>query len=196
VGPQFKYRLYLMLDQVQDAIIADAKQHLPGLAQVEPYVGQFGPDGPNQGLVSAPAFFVAVLAAPPAAQQPGDGRLSLDARWSAYCLARNARGPESRGRDAMSMATSWALRLNDLPQWGMEPSVSQPEIEGVQNLYSAALDKKGFALWAVTWRQVVMVGESIWDGDGETPSEVWFGWQPETFPEDYEQLQNSEAPGE
>ncbi|MCC5811201.1 MAG: DUF1834 family protein [Ectothiorhodospiraceae bacterium] len=174
-----------MLGQVQDAILEAAKAGLPGLAQVEPYAGQFGADGPTQGRVTAPAFFVAALDAPLAEHQPGDGRMALDVRWAAYCLARNARGPAQRGRDAMSMAVAFAQLAQDA-QWDLAPEVQHARLEGVQNLYSAALDNKGFALWAVTWRQVVMVGEDMWAG-GDTPSEIWIGWSPETYPDDYEE---------
>lgn len=83
------------LAAVQDAILVQAGEALPGLAQVEPYAGQFGPEGPTQGRVVAPAFFVAALEAPLADEQPGEGRIALDVRWAAYCLARNARGPPS-----------------------------------------------------------------------------------------------------
>ena len=176
-----------MLAAVQDAILADAQQTLTGLAQVEAYAGQFGQEGPSQGRVTAPAFFVAALGAPLAQEQPGDGRMALDVRWAAYCLARNARGSSHRGRDAMSMAEAWAARVAEDAQWGLAPDVMHARLEEVQNLYSAALDSKGFALWAVTWRQVVLVGESIWDGDGETPTEIWAGWSPEDYPEDYEE---------
>ncbi|MCS4503892.1 DUF1834 family protein [Arhodomonas aquaeolei] len=176
---------------MQDAILADARNTLSGLAQVEPYVGQFGQDGPSQGRVTAPAFFVAALGAPLAAEQPGDGRMALDVRWAAYCLARNARGPAERGRDAMSMAEAWAARVAEDAQWGLAPQVMQARLEDMQNLYSAALDSKGFALWAVTWRQVVLVGTSIWDGDGETPTEIWVGWDPDEYPDDYEEQETN-----
>jgi hypothetical protein len=172
---------------VQDAILTTASNTLAGLGQCEAYAGQFGVDGPTRGRVKAPAFFVSALAMPPAAEQPGDGRLALDVRWAAYCLARNARGPAERGRDAMGMAGTWALHLNGLPDWGLAPHVMQPRLEDVRNLYSAALDDKGFALWAVTWSQVVLLGESIWNPDGTTPTEIWLGFSPEVFPDDYEQ---------
>lgn len=173
-----------MFARVQDAILEAAREALPGLAQVEPYAGQFGADGPTQGRVMAPSFFVAALDAPLAQHQPGDGRMALDVRWTAYCLARNARGPAQRGRDAMSMAVAFAQVVQDA-QWGLAPDVQHARLEGAQNLYSAALDGKGFALWAVTWRQVVMVGENMWLG-GDTPSEIWMGFAPERYPEDYE----------
>jgi len=176
-----------MLAAVQDAILAEAEQTLSGLAQVEAYAGQFGQEGPSQGRVIAPAFFVAALGAPPADDQPGDGRMALDVRWAAYCLARNARGAAERGRDAMSMAESWAARVEQDAQWGLAPQVMHARLEDMQNLYSAALDSKGFALWAVTWRQVVLVGTSIWDGDGETPTEIWVGFSPDEHPDDYKE---------
>ncbi|ACL72717.1 hypothetical protein Tgr7_1634 [Thioalkalivibrio sulfidiphilus HL-EbGr7] len=180
------------LAAVQDAILVQAGEALPGLAQVEPYAGQFGPEGPTQGRVVAPAFFVAALEAPLADEQPGEGRIALDVRWAAYCLARNARGAAKRGRDAMSLAVSWAQQVQHA-QWGLAPDVMHARLAGLENLYSAALDAKGFALWAVVWRQVVLVGETAWDGSGETPSEVWAGWQPEQFPDDYERIDGEEV---
>lgn len=178
-----------MLAQVQDAILDDARERLPGLVQVEPYAGQFGQDGPTRGRVSAPAFFVALLGAPLADEQPGDERIALDCRWVAYCLARNARGASDRGRDAMSMAQAWAMHVADHAQFGLAEAVQHARLEGMENLYSAALDDKGFALWAVTWRQVVLVGESMWEGDTETPTEVWVG----VSGEDHEQQESDDG---
>jgi len=40
---------------------------------------------------------------------------------------------------------------------------------------------------------VVLLGETPWDGGGETPSEVWAGWTPEQFPEDYDRIDGEET---
>lgn len=170
---------------VQQAILAAAGAALPGLAQLEPYAGQFGADGPTRGRVSAPALFVAALEAP-LAEQPGDGRLALDVRWAAYCLARNARGAAARGSDAMSLAVSFA-KVVQYNQWGLAPTVQHARLEAVQNLYSATLDDKGFALWAVTWRQVVLLGESPWAGDAAPPTTLIVGTSIHSVPDGYEE---------
>lgn len=180
-----------MILQVQDKVIERAKELLPGLRQAEPYAGQFSADGPNRGRVFAPSFFVAVLDAPLADEQPMDGRMALDVRFAAYCLAQNAQGAASRSADALSMATTFAYELSQMVNWGLGVEVQQSRLEGVQNLYTAALDNKGLGLYSVVWNQVVMIGEGIWQG-GETPTEVWVGIFPEQFPDDYEQV--SEAP--
>ncbi|TGG92528.1 hypothetical protein E4656_13750 [Natronospirillum operosum] len=173
-------------EPVQDAILAAAKAALPGLVMCEPYAGQFGQDGPSRGRMATPGFFLAALDAPPATEQPGEGRIAFEVRWAAYCLSRNAGGAADRGRDAMALATQWAVQVQDA-QWGMAPQVEQAAIEGVQNLYSAELDNKGFGLWAVTWRQVINLGGSIWAGDDVTPTEVWIGQDGEAFPDDYDE---------
>lgn len=174
-----------MLSQVQDAILAAAAEALPGLVQVESYAGQFSADGPDHGRVTAPALFLAALDASLAEHQTGDGRLALDVRWAAYCLARNAKGAAYRGRDAMSMAAAFAQTVHH-SQWGLAPSVQHARLESVQNLYSSHIDNKGFALWVVQWRQVVLLGDNIWEG-GDTPAEIWAGWSPTEFPADYTQ---------
>lgn len=173
-------------EPVVDAILDAAREGLPNLAMCEPYAGQFGQDGPKRGAVAAPGFFLAALDAPPAQEQPGDGRHAFEVRFAAYCLSRNARGAADRGSDAMTMAAEWALQVTD-QHWGLAPQVEQAQLEAVQNLYSAELDNKGFGLWAVTWRQVINLGASIWDGDEETPSEIWVGQDGDDFPDDYDQ---------
>ncbi len=174
------------LDPVQDAVLSAARAALPELRVCKPYEGEFGPEGPTKGVVSTPGFFLAAVEAPPADVQPGDGRLALEVRWQMYCLARNARGSAERGRDAMALAARWAQVVQH-NAWGMAHQVEQAELEQVQNLYTADLDKKGFAMWVVTWRQVVQLGPGIWDGDEEVPDEIWVGQDGESFPGDYEQ---------
>jgi hypothetical protein len=158
-----------MLSDLMEAVLTEARELLPGLRQAEVYAGQFGAEGPSRGRVTAPAFFVAVLDAPPADDQPGDGRMALDARMGAYCLTSNARGAAVRGQDAMAMAVSFARRVSESASWGLAETVQAARLEGVQNLYSSAIDGQGFALWAVTWRQVVLIGESVWQGDFDMP---------------------------
>ncbi|MDT8428494.1 MAG: hypothetical protein RQ757_06980 [Pseudomonadales bacterium] len=176
---------------VVDAVIEAIQGAVPGLAQIETYAGQFASDGPNRTLVSAPAVFLTVLDAPYANDQAGDGRQSFDLRLAAYCLARNAKGAANRAGDAMSLATAVAL-LVPQAHWELGAQVDGARLEGMQNQFVAALDNKGLGLWSVTWRQVVHLGESIWAGSQITPTEVWLGVLPESYPEDYTLI--AEAP--
>ena len=170
---------------VQDAIVERAKQLLPGLAQCERFAGQFGSASPNQGRVIPPAFFVAVLNAVPGKERVGTGQQALVVTFSAYCLTMNAKGAAHRASDAMTMAETFALALEE-EQWGLPNHVGRAALGRGDNLYNTALDNKGFGLWAVTWEQRVIVGPGI-DPEGSTVDDFL------TFNADYDPASDAEG---
>ncbi|MFT4191676.1 MAG: hypothetical protein QM617_09170 [Comamonas sp.] len=144
-----------------DAAIAEirAKFDKKDVVAVEPYGGQFNADESTRTSYACPAIFVSVLG-----WKPGNGESQLLTgrgvrlvRMAAFVVAETKRSRADRLALAMNLADRLALTLT---MW--RPTCTDVmDIAGLEadpradNLYSAALDKKGQALFLVDWWQAV-----------------------------------------
>jgi len=168
------------LDGVVDAVAAVLAKEVKGLRQCKPYAGEF--DGERMAL-HPPALFVACLGGTPSAA--GTGQVELEGRFAAYVVADHAGGPQALNRSALGLVERVVLAVHQR-QWGLA-GVSPAALERVENASSGQIRGRSLALWVVTWRQRLRLGESVWGSDGYQPTEVLAGMGGDA-PEDYEQL--------
>lgn len=175
------------------AVIKGLNARLPHLKTCELHGGRFNVEELKRLGRQAPALFLSALAAP-ANTGVGDGRRQIALQLTAFVLASDQRGLP---RDVAVLNLVEAVMMT-LPQqtWGLPESDTPlrcgfPERISAQNLYSGSLDKVKSALWGVSWRQSVMVGNPAWETGAALAKELYVGIEPETgapHKEDYEQL--------
>jgi len=128
---------------------------LPSLRAVEAFGGRVDSRELQRMLAAAPAAHVAVLGVNPATQLRG-GAVALSVDTAVFLTTASRPGTP---RDAAALTLLDALlRLIPESDWGLDSDVQPPTGIRAQNLYGAEIDKKGLALWAVTWRQQIFVG--------------------------------------
>ena len=147
----------------------------PRKVDCAPHGGRFDATELGRFRLAAPAVRPACLAVA-SAKADGDGSVLLDYRVAAVAIARGGRG-EQRGEQARRLADRIAFELareqkgedsrrlwpqatfsateldpaaGGSARWG---DIGEPREVRAANLYSAQLDGKGVALWAVTWLQ-------------------------------------------
>jgi len=127
--------------------VADAiRAALPSQVRVEGHGGRFDLGELRRVSTRPPGVFVAVLAFEEIGQY-GSYQLTL----AAYLVTADAPGT-SRGDAALALAGGLA-RIVRGNRWGLDESEGVPENIAGRNLYGAAIDKHGIAMWGLTWRQ-------------------------------------------
>jgi len=162
--------------QLLDASVWAIDAGIEGLAQCEVYAGQFRAGETDKARVTAPAVFVACLGAP-IDKDPGTEQVALNCRMAAVVIARNARGRGPRSEDAVCLAEAVAL-LVQYNQFALA-DVGAARVTRLTNDYNRAFDDRGFASWTVEWNQMVLLGDSIWNGAEFLPTDVWLGLAPD-----------------
>ncbi len=76
------------------------------------------------------------------------GKVWLHARLGAFVIAAG----QGRNAQALQISTALGVLVAD-NRWGVEEWAHTPQEARCDNLYDAALDKTGIAIWAITWRQ-------------------------------------------
>lgn len=173
------------------AIIARINERLPDLKTCELHGGRFNIEELKRLGRQAPAVFLSALAAP-TNTAVGDGRRNITLQLTAFVLAAERPG---LCRDVAALNLVEAL-LMMLPQqtWGLSADDVRcgfPDRVSAQNLYSGSLDKVRSALWGVSWRQSVYIGEDVWAGGPVLAKALYVGIDPQTGEpnkDDYEQL--------
>lgn len=143
-----------LLASLRDAIVSTIKTALPSLKTCETHGGRFDEGELARWGVNAPAVLVCCtnLGMP----DFGTGGIQAPAAFVAYVITRNEPGV---ARDVSALNIVQALNKLLVGQsWSSNDFVTEPDAIESRNLYSTAADKKGVNLWAVTWRQTVVLG--------------------------------------
>lgn len=170
------------------AVIAGFKGHLPDLKHCDLHGGRFDAQELKRLSKQAPAIYLAALAVP-ANTSSGDGRRHVELQLTAFVVAKDQpRLP--RDQAVLNLVESLMLIIPD-NLWALTGVCSFPKQINARNLYSGTLDSTRTALWGVSWRQAVNLGDNLWDAAGVLPKEVYAGVDPEVgsdYKDDYEQL--------
>lgn len=109
----------------------------------------------------APAVFVAVLGFNDL--QVVSGSYEAAVSWGAFVVAKDKHG-QPRDLVAASVVDLLALIIPD-NNWELPETIGTPVGVRGDNLFSAAVDKIGVAMWAVTWRQRMQIGQVMTNSD-------------------------------
>lgn len=146
-----------ILVELRSAIIEAIAEALPEqLREVKAHGGRFSLEELAAISARSPSVRVACL---------GADRIEWDARcvtarttWAAFIITgdRTAAGQAPVARDAAALALTAAIAaLVPLFCFGLDNTVDSAREVRADNLFSRALDQRGVALWAVTWRHTV-----------------------------------------
>lgn len=182
---------FVDLRKLHKAIENDIRAQFPQLQTV-----QFYQDDPEERLrLPVPACLL-TLSEMEADNDidPGTEQLAVNATFEAYFIVNGIRTAQAlleiRVLVAAFMAWMRKRRWNnpDNPAKKL-PTGGAMVVGGFPDSFEPALDK--YEVWRVEWQQVIHLGQSVWNDEGITPSEVFLGWSPEISfgnEEDYEKV--------
>lgn len=136
--------------ELRDAIVDTIQDTVGDRVSVFAHGGSFNLEQINRYSAKAPAVVVATIACRGIEIQ-GTERVA-DFRWVAFILARNDTG-DARDEIALAMV-ELLMHLIGEQRWGVECAQATKKVNAA-NLFSAGVDAKGLALWAITWDQAI-----------------------------------------
>lgn len=161
------------INLVQSAIVT-ALSALEGVF-VDNYAGQFSATDFRRVLVKAPSILVD-FAGGTVAQDTGTEQLDIECQFGAYCITRLSNDLHNRNQSAQDLAQAVALKIA-FNRFGLT-QIHIPTNIKLKAINQATFIDNAVGVVAVTWNQIVRIGESVWVG-GERPAEVWLGLSPE-----------------
>lgn len=154
----------------------------------EPYGGRFDNAELERVSLSAPSVRAGCLAVADASDH-GEGAVEYDLQLAAIVVGRRTSEAEPSGGQAARLAARIAFELAQAQGWPgavfseaeLDPGrtdrprgghVGDPREIRAANMYRPALDKSGFALWAVTWKQKFLAKGSDFDLPASEPAGI------------------------
>lgn len=146
------------------AVVAAIGAGIPALRTCEPHGGRFDVGELQRYAARAPAVLVACTGVGDVHEQAAAAVAML--RWVAVVIARDVPAVAAQTdpvvvhvpavhRDAQMLVLSESLLgIISGNRWGMSSTHRPQRIRG-DNLYSGQLDKKGIAVWALSWDQAI-----------------------------------------
>lgn len=123
--------------------------------------------------IDTPAILVDVESMRGAASK-GDGRTPIMLRMNAYCvLSFKTEELELKIKDM----TAKLLAVIDENRFGLKDQVTAASNVHAEPAYFNPA-KNGYESWAISWDQIVYIGDDIWQPSGLTPSTVFVGEDP------------------
>ena len=109
------------------------------------------------------------------AMDPGTEQAAMTARFAARFII-GFRTPKAK-LEAAKMAGAFAAFLRKQLRWPPAKSGAVDAISCYRDEFDPRLDQ--FEVWCVEWTHVLHFGQSVWEADGITPSQVFLGFVPE-----------------
>jgi hypothetical protein len=136
---------------VRQAIVDGLKATLPAGVTVEAHRGRFDSAAEVQRFaVKSPIVLVSCVRMP--VNDASDGNVMMPCSWALFVLTRDI--PKLQ-RDAGALLLVEAVERSVIGNtWGSADASEPTGIDG-RNLYSGSIDALGFALWVVTFDQLI-----------------------------------------
>ncbi|MBU0680105.1 MAG: hypothetical protein KKD73_01665 [Proteobacteria bacterium] len=156
-----------MLTALTAAIIADLALTFPTLPSCAawPHLAR---------KIAIPALFVE-LTEMVAAADPGTEQLALTARFTAWIVFDRSQADDHL--QAANLAAAVAHRIYKASRFGLTVGPASITHLGAADFKPELI---GYTVWAVEWSHEIRLGDSIWDGTGIIPTEIWMGITPLT----------------
>lgn len=170
---------HINLEVLHDAIVSDIKAAFPQLSTV-----QFYQDDPEERkTLPIPACLLTMDELDVDMDiDPGTEQLAVRAHFEAHFIVSSIRNPRAKlaVRTLAAAFMAW-MRLRkwtnpENPEKKL-PTRAARVIGGYPDDFHPEMDK--YEVWRVEWEQVIHLGESVWNDEGITPSQVFFNWSPE-----------------
>lgn len=157
--------------ELLNAIQADLKQHITGLEVCELHGGPFDLAELERFAVNTPAIYISLLGNP-SLDDLNTGERDVELTLAAYVVTTDRDGLP-RFEAAINLVESLLTHIPD-SRWGQGGTFGAKQVIS-NNFYNDSIDNLGVALWNVTWKQVIRLGESVWDAKGTLPTELYLG---------------------
>lgn len=164
----------MRLNDMINAICTELKSCFPSLTACEPHGGPIDAQELDRIAASAPAIYVAALATEKG-REVGSGEVDTPVSLTAYVVTADSPSL-SRADAALNLMEGLLARIAGAT-WGCD-GVQGVDSATAENLFTADLDLKGLAMWAVSWKQTVRLGDDVWQTDLPFPSQLYVGMSP------------------
>lgn len=172
----------MRINELLEAVRAELAGLFPDLKACQVHDGKFNQAELKRIATKTPALLVALLGVTKVTD-PGTEQSDAELQLAAFVVTRSSPGLD-RGPAARALMEALLIHV-PRTRWGLTGVSSGRDVRA-QNFYAGEIDRQGVALWAVSWRQPVRLGDSIFDDDGTLPSRLYVAFEGE----DYEELTN------
>lgn len=157
------------LDAVHTGIVSTIQANFPDLRLVEAY-------RLDRRTLPTPCCLVELTEMETFTDpDPGTGQLAVLARFEAKFVIGFRQGLKNPKLEVRKLAAAFAA-FAKFQRWGCP--IGPAEITGIYgDDFDPELDQ--FECWRVEWQQIIHLGDSVWNGEGVTPTEVYLGFAPE-----------------
>lgn len=140
----------MKLTEIRAAIVSSISDKLPSLKTCAAHGGRFDKEELQRIGTKAPAVFVSCLSFGGAEGETGE--TTAPVKWFLFIVTKDA-PRQDKDELAMDMAEALVAHIvgNDWDLGGV--AIEEPTQIVGQNLFSTELDKKGVAMWAVSFTQ-------------------------------------------
>ena len=122
--------------------------------------------------IAIPAILIE-LAEMQTGRDPGTGELALLVRWEARIIVDSIQ--ENAGLDVRNLAATVALKIFQAVNFGLAITPAIIIDIGPDEFKP---DLAGYEVWVVSWEHEIHLGQSIWDGEGIRPRNIYIGIDP------------------
>lgn len=179
------------LKDLRQGVIDAIKLALPKLNSVEPHAGRFTPRELKEFIVRAPAARVTILSAGTGTPHQSGGAIH-EVEVGVYLVAEDRR--DLPRDEALLTMTHQVLTLQKGKRFGV--ACADPALPGrAINLYTEARGAAGADIWAVTWKQPVLIAPPQ-DPDPDALTAFYYSTAPlvgEDHEDDYTRLPAEDA---
>ncbi|NDV20922.1 hypothetical protein GO013_16040 [Pseudodesulfovibrio sp. JC047] len=149
----------MSLETLRTGIVGSIDAVTPDSVTCDSHGGRFDEKELRRISAKAPAAFVAMLGFSDLKASGGDYEAVVS--WGIFVVAKDI--PKvSRDLVALSVVDVLARHVAG-NTWGMDDVLGVPVGVRADNLFAASIDKIGVAMWAVTWRQHMRIGQAMPD---------------------------------
>ncbi|MEW8420079.1 MAG: hypothetical protein AB2690_22915 [Candidatus Thiodiazotropha endolucinida] len=141
---------------------------LEGIAGL-PGVQHCGAFPSRMDKVTLPAVFVDLVELE-SASDPGTGELALITHWEARVVVAESQGNADAVIRSLILAVMLWLYRHPWPQ----KNIGRAKLKQAgPDHFSPEL--QGHTIWLIEWTHSIRVGESVWDGEGVIPTQIFIG---------------------
>lgn len=146
----------MSLETLRTGIVNNIDAITPDNVTCDSHGGRFDEKELRRVSAKAPAAFVAVLGFNDLKESGGAYEAIVS--WGIFVVAKDT--PKAP-RDLVALSIVDVLARH-VPEntWDMDTVLGKPVGVRADNLFAASIDKIGVAMWAITWRQHMQLGQS------------------------------------
>ncbi len=166
-----------MFNDYLSEIVKFFKTRMPNVATIETHGGRFDLAEIKRLSRKLPAVFISILQVNDMTEVE-TGEFDVELTIGVFIITSDQ--PKlPRQIAAISLIEELVLIIAD-NQWGMDRvGVHPANLPNAKNLFSKEVDKTGIAIWAISFKQKLRIGENEYAGEkGKLPKSVFVGFTP------------------